>query len=76
MATIPTNKCRDCEGIGEIDGEFHVQCLGTGEVGNVALFTYFKAQADKLDAIMAEQASQRADLTAALTQIWNKVKDL
>jgi len=31
---------------------------------------------DKLDAIITEQASQRVDLTAALTQIWNRVKDL
>jgi len=30
----------------------------------------------KVDSIIAEQASQREDLTAALTQIWNKVKDL
>jgi len=30
----------------------------------------------KIDAIIAEQASQREDLTEALTQIWNKVKNL
>lgn len=29
-----------------------------------------------LSNIIAEQASQREDLTAALTQIWNKVKNL
>ena len=31
---------------------------------------------DKVNDIIAEQASQRTDLTTALTNIWNKVKDL
>jgi len=35
-----------------------------------------EALQDQIDSIIAEQASQREDLTAALTQIWNKVKDL
>jgi hypothetical protein len=31
---------------------------------------------EEVDAIIAEQASQRVDLTAALTRIWDKVKNL
>jgi len=34
------------------------------------------AMTDSIDAIIAEQDSLREDLTAALLQIWNKVKDL
>ena len=74
------NPCIQCNGTGEIDGEFHYLCLGTGKTGGYALTiflkTFYDDVMDKLDAIIAEQASQREDLTAALTQIWDKVKDL
>ena len=46
MAIIPTNACRDCGGTGEIGGEFHQLCLGTGKVGFEALRVFLKTFSD------------------------------
>jgi len=70
------NKCLTCKGDGVVDGAFCYSCIGTGYRLSVAEAIFFKGISDKVDSIIAEQASQREDLTAALTQIWNKVKDL
>ena len=63
-------------------------CLGNGVINEVhgsfngieatvlVTLQLVKSMDTKLDSIIAEQASQRTDLTAALNQIWNKVKDL
>jgi hypothetical protein len=46
------NKCKDCGGTGEIEGEFHLICLGTGLRGWAARHTYqIEAHADILDKI-------------------------
>jgi len=68
--------CMYCGGDGEVDlldEEFRHMMAGPrralwGVVSSSIL--------SKLDSIIAEQASQCEDLTAALSQIWNKVKDL
>ena len=74
MANI-TTVCNVCGGDGiqwrDTDGEGGHECTHCGGTGIVNI-----GSVDALDTIVAEQASQRADLTAALTQIWNKVKDL
>ena len=72
--------CSVCGGTGIVDGDICTNCMHTGVTpirGKVALTRkkLFDIE-DKNDSIIAEQASQRTDLTAALTQIWNKVKDL
>jgi DnaJ-class molecular chaperone len=74
-----TYACYFCGGSGEVEGETCPRCNGSGrlicdwiQLGMVER----DALSLKLDAIVAEQASQREDLTNALTQIWNKVKDL
>jgi len=71
--------CPVCQGSGSVpaatgQGDACVICDETGymDVGIIDISDV----TDKLDSIIAEQASQREDLTAALTQIWNKVKDL
>jgi len=53
-------------------------CEGTGlyQTGRLLLDPNTDDIVAKLDSIIAEQASQREDLTAALAQIWNKVKTL
>lgn len=56
-----SSSCPECNGDKYVDSRMQV------DFGNIV---------DKLDAIITEQASQRVDLTAALTQIWNRVKDL
>ena len=73
--------CTQCQGEGTKPSSDNdptptdcVTCGGTGyerigEVDNSDIVA-------KLDAIIVEQAAQRVDLTAALSQIWNKVKDL
>lgn len=78
MLTIKKS-CPVCQGSGSIpaatgQGDACVICDETGyvEIGEIDVSDI----TDKLDAIIAEQASQREDLTTALTQIWNKVKDL
>ena len=74
------NKCLSCQGEGSIAGDFCHVCLGTGYRESIAEKIFSKRIYDdivaKCDAVIAEQASQRAALTAVLTQIWNKVKDL
>jgi len=74
-------QCEQCNGTGQVsysspEGELPPftcpRCNGEGKVTIGELPTI----EDKLDSVMAEQVSQREDLTAALTQIWNKVKDL
>ena len=72
--------CPQCGGDGLVD------VTGVHEVGYgymLAAQTNLLTIVEKIDnildnqaSIIAEQASQRTDLTAALTQIWNKVKDL
>ena len=50
MPEPPTNKCPGCGGTGEIDGEFHMLCLGTGEIGSYALFNFLRDhQSDVMD---------------------------
>jgi len=76
MPESRSNLCMICNGTGELNGEFHHLCLGTGYAADRGLNLFLKGLMDKTDGIIAEQASQREDLTAILTQIWNKVKDL
>ena len=71
--------CKDCKGTGKrpygpVDEEPAIcgDCAGSG----YKTWGVLDDVDEKLDAIIAEQASQREDLTTALTQIWNKVKDL
>ena len=69
--TIP---CHACTGTGthlDILGNPGVACATCSGSGGLIVGT-----CAILDEIVAEQASQRVDLTAALTQIWDKVKDL
>jgi hypothetical protein len=51
-------------------------CLGTGALPIIGQVKVQKETFRKLDLVIAEQASQRVDLTAALTAIWDKVKNL
>lgn len=39
-----TNECFECGGTGEIGGEFHVLCLGTGKISTQALHEFLKTQ--------------------------------
>lgn len=75
--------CDTCHGagfVGDPQGpkDLCPDCNGWGEKSD--LFNALKAKLDdiedKVNEVQAEQASQREDLTAALTQIWNKVKNL
>lgn len=77
-----SNLCGACSGTGFINGEKCIPCLGTGYVSttgiNIRLLSVYNGISganSKLDSIIAEQASQRVDLTAALTAIWNKVNE-
>ena len=88
MSTFEITKvCTYCWGTGKNpafvpEGESQEQCpkcagagrIESGQVDDIE--TTFSNVLDKLDTIVVEQISQREDLTAALTQIWNKVKDL
>ena len=75
--------CPKCLGSGIEPGTESDPCLecdGNGKIAPPDWYMETTARiellAGKLDSIIAEQASQREDLTAVLTQIWNKVKDL
>ena len=82
--------CHHCAGTGEIiypaggvgpEDIIECQvCSGSGKLpislATTELNTTFDSLIAKVDDIIAEQVSQRADLTAALTQIWNKVRVL
>ena len=70
--------CYQCNGTGQHQGAVCDVCGGDGVVTANFELTYTQGLTidAKVDDIIAEQASQRTDLTAALTQIWNKVKDL
>lgn len=72
--------CETCGGNGYQDSDLCPTCLGGGMspvTGQLLLFkTLFSTLETRADEIIAEQAAQREDLTNALTQIWNKVKDL
>ena len=75
--TPPLTTCATCEGDGKSNGDICPECLGSGATPLIDKGSLLaKAIVSRLDSIIAEQASQREDLTAALTQIWNKVKDL
>jgi len=64
--------CNHCLGMGkEADESPCLVCLGTGEIEAC----FYSGTLAKLDAIIAEQAAQRADLTAALTTIINKLNE-
>jgi len=83
MELILKHKCGLCNGTGQMPvgagTALCIACDGTGEVywGHAdSIMTEFDEVDTRLDNIIAEQASQREDLTTALTQIWNKVKDL
>ena len=39
-----TNECFECGGTGEIGGEFHILCLGTGKISTQALHEFLKTQ--------------------------------
>ena len=72
--------CSDCGGDGKkVPVGMHEKIYAYASDGQTRILTLETAVADILDKcndIIAEQAAQRTDLTAALTQIWNKVKDL
>jgi len=67
-----TQQCDICLGDGTLgENNSCPKCDGSGVI------EYDASEVEtKLDAIIAEQASQREDLTTALNQIWNKIKDL
>ena len=75
--------CGHCGGTGTLalsmgnDQPVEIPCPYCGSVGKF-LFGEMDLSGlnDKVDSIIAEQASQREALTAILTNIWNKVKDL
>jgi DnaJ-class molecular chaperone len=68
-----SNTCSTCSGSGFINGEVCSVCFGAGAVPAAGMP---KLLIETLNRIVAEQAAQRIDLTAALTAIYNKVKDL
>jgi len=72
--------CSNCGGNGVKDESLCPVCFGIGSLPAIGIFPLLGKKLfdleSKLDAIITEQISQREDLTAALTQIWNKVKDL
>jgi len=68
--------CTTCGGTSFVGGEMCPACFGTGTLPLKGALAQGSLVLDKLNSIIAEQASQREDLTTALTQIWNKVKDL
>jgi len=75
--TPPYTTCTTCNGDGIIGDGLCQECFGGGSLPIHSKDVFcIRDLFSKLDAVMAEQAAQRADLTAALTQIWNKVKDL
>ena len=70
-----TIECPECRGVGQRETDW------VGTINQLRKLVdeaepILKSIEPKIDDIIAEQASQRIDLTAALTQIWNKVKDL
>lgn len=67
--------CVRCNGAG-IDPDTEETCLTCKGAGELEVRNEWKVIQHKIDSIIGEQASQREDLRAALTQIWNKVKDL
>ena len=83
MADTQPNTCPDCNN-GLQNGRICTTCYGRSTIPVRdwerrkirEYLTRFDELESKLDAILAEQASQREDLTNTLTQIWNKVKDL
>jgi hypothetical protein len=62
-----------CNGSGQIEDILCVVCMGSGAIPLRGLPRWFK---ETIGSIATEQAAQRVDLTAALTAIWNKVKNL
>lgn len=84
---IITRPCERCNGTGEVDnppgGDIpDITCpdcdgeakLPFAEIEDID--TRLTDIKDRIDSIIAEQASQRTDLTAALDAIWDKVKNL
>ena len=76
LPEIVPNTCLDCSGSGYSNQGICTSCYGGGSLPVVGHLVLFKQLMANLDVIIAEQASQREDLTAALTRIWNKVKGL
>ena len=76
--------CEGCRGDGIVqkygrDPYTCPDCGGSGRIflaDSMDLATILNSITGQVDAVIAEQISQREDLTAALSQIWNKVKDL
>lgn len=68
--------CTTCDGSATVGGSICQECLGTGAIPVGGQLRVYKKILENSNTIIAEQASQREDLTTALTQIWNKVKDL
>ena len=74
-------KCTRCKGTGEIDEiddgtPVVITCPDCEGEGLIDWADIGGAIETKIDSIIAEQASQREDLTNGLSQIWDKVKDL
>jgi len=66
--------CSVCRGSGHTPAQNICPCCDG--LGCLEHEIDLEALQSQIDEIQVEQASQRTDLTAALTQIWNKVKDL
>ncbi len=82
---IVISTCETCSGDGTVGAENEIcsECLGTGALplkGQIQVLKKSITKVDelevKIDAIIAEQALLRVDLTAGLLKIWDKVKDL
>jgi len=66
--------CNHCLGTGKESSNPEANCLVCNGTG-VIVACFYGGTLAKLDAIIAEQAAQRTDLTAALTTIIQKLNE-
>ena len=66
------NPCTSCEGTGLDEGEFCVQCLGTGYTTDTGTKLFLKGVLEKVDAMVAVQAEH----TTALSDIEDTCDDI
>lgn len=72
----PSDKCPGCAGTGEVDGEFHLPCFGTGWVASIGHRVFLRDLRRDLRIFLHNFKSDTDDKLADIKEKVDEIKDV